>query len=257
MHAPSSDFFDEELPIPALGGTTFLTLRHPQKPCDAPSLLLNLALDRKSTLNQQPYCLPTEMLVAAGHYAASFDLPNHGDNINEYGAKLDGMAASIAAGVDVFAMIRETAQRALTACANTGVARFNRIVVTGTSRGGLAALHVMAEIPQIAAAAVFAPVTALSFLIEFAHLADLPITRNSNAEALIPRLQNRPILISIGPDDQRVGTANCRRFHAQLASVGEPNPPVLHIDTHAQGHRTSDSAYRRGAAFLLSQVCET
>lgn len=242
------NFDEEQLPLRSPGKSDRFLLRTPRQVTEDAALLINLAMDRRRTLDDHPYCIASNLFLAAGHRAASFDLPNHGDNADDFGSGLDGIAAAIAAGVDAFEVVRASTRSMVDHAIRNGLVRPGRIFVSGTSRGGLSALHAMAAEPRIAAAAVFAPVTDLEVLQEFAPLASSALLQRSNARALIDQLAGRPVFVSIGMSDARVGTSNCLELFARLQFVCPQ--AVLHVDPSA-GHANADATRVLGTMYLL------
>jgi len=243
-------YTEQKLSLPGSSGKPCRALlRSSTQVADQPMFLLNLAKDCAGTLNDHPYRLASDVFLAAGHHVGSFDLPNHGENANQFGEGLDGMAAAIAAGVNVFEQIQSTSQALIKIALQQGLIAPGRAFASGTSRGGLSALHAAAASPDIAAAAI-APVTHLPVLREFAPLADSPLIQAANASALLERLATKPIFIAIGLSDSRVGTSHCLEFFARLQQLHGPHLSLLHVDP-GEGHRASDASHYRAAAFLL------
>ena len=125
------------------------------------------------------------------------------------------------------------------------------VLVSGVSRGGLIAFHLAASDPRVAAVAAFAPVTDLLALHEFSGLADSAAVRNAGALALVPRLRDRAVLLTINEDDARVSTDACRAFFVALRQ--SPELHQLRIDP-GSGHSVPDDTYAAGAAWLLENV---
>jgi len=244
-------YTDQELCIRLPDVTAHCLLRVPQRLSRRPCLLLYLAMDRQTNLNVQPYRIAADEFLAAGHCAASFDLPNHGELVNKYGESLVGIAAAMADGMDVFGLVGRLASAAIDACLAAAPGPPRRVFVAGTSRGGLSALHAAAADPRIRAAAAFAPVTDLASLTEFASVAALPITRRSCAAALVERLADRPVFITIAANDPRVGTHHCRDFCNRLKAAGGDVELVV---VPGEEHSLPDEAYRQGAVFLLKHA---
>lgn len=243
---------DEERPVSACGLRATVQLRSPDSAARRPALLIYLAMDRHTNLDVPPYRILPDEFLAAGHRVASFDLPNHGELVDRYGESLTGIAAAMADGVDVFGRVAELGRSTIQSC-TADMAKDTPVFVAGTSRGGLSALHVMAAIPSVRAAAAFAPVTELAALHEFAHLASSPLLRRSCAISLVDRLAGRPLFVTIGRDDERVGTENCLAFCRALRAAGSEGL-VLTV-TDEPGHTVPEDCYRRGAAFFR-QDCE-
>jgi len=246
-------YSDEYIRLNVPGKPRRLLLRTPQRLTGDPALLIELAKDCTGTLDDHPYNQASMLFLAAGHRVASFDLPNHGDDVNDFGEGLAGMAKAVAAGVDVFEQIRAAAQETVKLVLARGLTRPGRIYAAGTSRGGLSSLHAMVGEPAIAAAAAYAPVTHLPVLSEFAPIADLPLVKANNAVSLIDRLVGRDIFIAIGMNDARVGTSHCLDFHARLELANRTGTVILHVD-YADGHSASDAARHLGATFLLDRA---
>ena len=220
-----------------------------------PALLINFGLDRQQTLGGDSGRIRPDVFLAAGHRVASIELPNHGERANEYGEGLPGMANSVAHGVDVFADIRETGRALIQSCLDRGLVQDKRVFLSGVSRNGHAALHVMAAEEQVLACAILSPVTHLPTLWEFRDLADNPIVRRSNAAALVDRLADRPVFIAMGTSDPRVGADRCFDFHARLCAASRRTLPELFC-AEGQSHGTTypeETGNHAGAAFLLRQ----
>lgn len=247
------NFSDEDLWLDVPGKRRRLILRTPAQLTHDPALLIELAKDCRGTLNDHPYNQTANIFLAAGHRVASFDLPNHGDDKNDFGEGLDGMAKASAAGVDVFEQIRAAARATVALAISRGLTRAGRIYVAGTSRGGLSSLHAMVGEPKIAAAAIYGPVTHLPVLREFAPHANLQLVQDNCAASLIPQLAGRDVFVAIGMNDARVGTADCLDFHARLKLANVGGETRLHVD-YADGHSVSDAGRHLGALFLLARA---
>jgi hypothetical protein len=228
-------------------------IREPLQPAEKPALIVFLTLVGDRGFEEEPFCLIPRAMLAAGHRIASFDLPNHGRLADEYGEGLTGMAAAVADGKDVFALTARIGR----ALADELIARYpgeGPLLVGGTSRGGLAALQVMAGDSRFAGGVAMAPVTNIRALREFASLVDSPIVRDSSALSLVPKLRGRPTFMTISSNDERVSTEDCIAF--QNALRGED----FGEDTHrlmiepGEGHTASDDAYAAGAAWMLDLI---
>ena len=243
---------ENDIPLTAGDASFHLLLRTPERLAARPAALISLAMDRRTSLAVQPYCRIVDAFLAAGHYAASLDLPNHGERVNAYGDGLGGWAAAAAAGVDPFAELVASGKAAVDAC----IARLPGlagIVAAGTSRGGFCAIRLTAADARIGAVAGLAPVTWLPALSEFDGLAGNAIVQGANLDSFIVPLTGRPVFLGIGIDDRRVGTAHCLRLHTSLrnAAPGACLPFVLTPDVT---HCAPDYLYDEAARFLLRRV---
>jgi len=245
-------FMDEDIAVgPAPSAPVLVRTAIPL--ADRPALLIHLGGDRRSVMGTFPHRLVPDAFVAAGHRVVSFDLPNHGDLIDRFGEGLPGMVAAIRAGEDVFARIAAIGRAVVDLALARGWASPDRLAVCGISRGALAAMHVMAADRRVRAGAFLAPVTHIPAVSEFAALADRPIIERANAVALVARLADRPIYLSIGRADERVSTARCVEFHEALRRRSTLHPPVL-ATWPTEGHSLPDQGYADGAAFLLEAL---
>jgi len=235
-------------------------VRTPKKIFRLPALMMNFGLDRQTALDGD-CSIVSDIFLAAGHRVAAIDAPNHGDRIDKYSELLEGQANAIQAGVDIFKDTRETATAFIDLMIERGLAMENNIVLDGTSRGGLMALHVFSEDERVLAVSIHAPRTYIPKLIEFSHLADNPIIQRSNAEALIPKLANKPLFIAIGSSDERIGAECCFDFYAKLRAACKINHPVLFTGPGAShdlspGSFVRETGYFAAAGFLLQHCAE-
>lgn len=249
---------DEEIALRVGGSELKALVRTPERLCRVPTVLVNLTADRRTSLDGADYRRVADVFLAAGHRAASFDLPKHGERADAHGKGLVGMAAAIEAGEDVFADVQATGKALLDALTERGYLPGGFAVFNGVSRGGLSALHAMAADARVLGCAVHAPVTDLPTLREFSRLKGNAIVERSNAGALVGRLADRPIFIAIGCGDVRVGAEHCFDFHARLCAAARGNAPVLFTmagNSHAEGF-SQELGYQAAAAFLLTRYAE-
>lgn len=251
-------YHDEEVTFRVGGSERKALMRTPERLCRTPTVLVSLTADRRTSLDGEDYRRVPDIFLAAGHRVASFDLPNHGERANAHGKGLDGMAAAIEAGEDVFADIQATGKALLDALSGRGFLPGGFALFNGVSRGGLSALHVMSADARVLACAVHAPVTDLPTLREFSRLKGTALVERSNAAALVERLAGRPLFIAIGCGDVRVGAEHCFDFYARLCAGARGNAPVLFTmagNSHAEGF-SQDVGYQAAAAFLLARYAE-
>jgi len=252
----NTPYTDQEHVLNVDGERLKVLIRTPATLARRPALLVNLAGDRATSLDVSPYSVIPNILLAAGHRVASFDMPFHGERTNKYGSDLPGMAAAMAAGVDVFAGLGSAAQAVVDFALQNELSPEKTFLVAGTSRGGLAILHMMAGEPRIFAGVAHVPLTYIPEPREFSHLADNPVVARSNAIALIPKLADRNLFISMGTTDPRVGAHRCFHFHEMLCEASVSNPPVLFVGPGESHGNTfnEEAAYHAGAAFLLERT---
>lgn len=204
-------FHEQTYPLTLNGKATAFTVRRPGQAGASPALLINLASDRHTTLDVAPYRFASDLFLAAGHVAASFDLPNHGDLADEYGEGLEGIAAAMAAGHDPFMLVAEAGGAVIDACVREGLVREGRVFAYGTSRGGLSALHLTAADARVCAVAVIAPVTHLPALREFASLSGSPIALGAGRATPCPFNSGRKQCPTTGRTLRWSGATGLRR----------------------------------------------
>lgn len=254
------NYTEDTISFPVHGEERKALVRTPEKMFRFPALLMNFGLDRDTALNGD-CSIVSDIFLAAGHRVAAIDAPNHGERIDEYGEGLEGQAKAIQAGVDIFKDTRDTATAFFDLMIERGWVRERHIVLDGTSCGGMMALQVYSTDDRVLAVSIHAPRTYIPKLIEFSHLADNPIIQRSNAEALIPKLANKPLFISIGSSDVRIGAECCFDFYAKLRAVCTRNQPVLFTGPGAShdlspGSFVREAGYFAAAGFLLQHCAE-
>ena len=236
-------------------------LAEPNELSDRPALLLNFAADKSVTLNTEPYNITPQMFLDAGHRAASFDLPCHGDReVQGQPRGIAGFCAEWQRGVDVFAGFVDEGRAVLDALIEFQLAEPGRIFVSGTSRGGYCALRLMAADERIGAAAAFAPVTDWRILNEFAEVKDAPEIADLALTRFAESFAGRSVWMAIGNCDARVGTDACLRFaeavvRAEAKQGCSSSRFVLHV-VPERAHHLSEDWRRRGGQYLLDQASE-
>src|SRR5688500_12896640 len=100
------DYRDEEIFVPAAGKTVRCLLRTPPRLAKDPWLLINLSMDCRHSLDNTSYGIAADAFLDAGHRAVGMDLPQHGASVDAFGEGLDGIAAAMRAGTDVFSDFR-------------------------------------------------------------------------------------------------------------------------------------------------------
>ena len=251
----------KEFSVEVSGQPLACLLAEPDELSDRPALLLNFAADSTATLKKAPYNITPRMFLDAGHRAASFDLPCHGDReVSGQPRGIPGFCAEWRRGVDVFAGFVNEGRAVIDALIERNLSEPGRIFVSGTSRGGYCALRLMAADDRIRAAAAFSPVTDWPVLNEFAEVKEEPEIAELALSRFAGALTGRAVWIAIGNCDARVGTDACLRFaEAVLRAEAEEGRSssrfVLHV-VPERNHQLSENWRRRGGEYLLDQASE-
>jgi dienelactone hydrolase len=255
MHA----FATRELAVQVGERTIQTRLLSPERLAPRPMLLLSLTSDRHTALQVQPYCIGAMTFVAAGHRALSFDLPNHGERVDNHGEGIRGWRNAWVDGTNPFAAFLEEASAVITRCLQEGWTEAGRVVAYGVSRGGYLALRLLAHDSRVGAAAAIAPVTDWRDLTEFAaertreDLGDLRLSQYAAA------LAGKRVFLVIGNADDRVSTRSCSRLFIDLleanARRGQTSfPGEFHCAAMSEpGHVVDDSWRQAAAEFLLKE----
>ena len=247
----------KEFSAEAKGQALRCILAEPEELSDRPALLLNFAADSTATLKKAPYNITPRMFLDAGHRAASFDLPCHGDReVPGEPRGIAGFCAEWRRGNDVFAGFVDEGRAVIDALIERKFAEPGRIFVSGTSRGGYCALRLMAADERIGAAAAFAPVTDWRILNEFAEVKDTPEIADLALTRFARSFAGRAVWIAIGNCDARVGTDACLRFaEAVLRTEAGAGCSSSRFELHVipeRNHQLSDTWRRRGGEYLLN-----
>ena len=250
-----------EFSVEVKGRPLTCLLAEPKELSDRPALLLNFASDRTATLKTEPYNITPRMFLTAGHRAASFDLPCHGDREDPGQPRgIAGFCAEWRRGVDVFAGFVDEGRAVIDALIERQFAELGRIFVSGTSRGGYCALRLMAADERIGAAAAFSPVTDWRVLKEFAGIRDAPEIADLALTRFAGSVAERAVWMAIGNSDARVGTDACLRFAEAVARAEaekgcSSSRFVLHVVLE-RAHQLSEYWRRRGGEYLLNWASE-
>lgn len=239
------------------GPLTYWLHRPVDTPVAAQALLLTFSSTRQAAFYETPYDIPARVFAAAGHAVASFDLPNHGEQVNAFGQGIDGFCAAFGAGTDPFVQFIDQGRAVIDACLAQGVGQ-GGLVACGVSRAAYCALRLAAAEPRIQAVSGLAPVIDWRALREFAQVREQPAVAALTLDHYATHLAGRAIFLAIGNADLRVSSAACLRFGARLLELEEAasrqNSAVeLHL-VNAPGHSLDEQWRATGAEFLLRQL---
>jgi dienelactone hydrolase len=220
----------------------------------APTLLV-FALGAEQTLASDDYNKIGRLLGEAGWQSVAIDAPAHGADVRtgEQPASLTAWRARLEAREPVVEEFCRRASAVLDWLIDQGLTDPHRIAACGTSRGGFLALHFAAADRRVGAVAAFAPVTELAALREFAGLESDPRVLSQDLTHQAFALSGRPVWLTIGNQDDRVGTDRCialeQRLVAEARARGHAPPVELHLSA-TEGHRIYDRAHDDAAAWI-------
>ncbi len=228
----------------------------PDRLAKRPLLLLFLSTDRQSSMPDGRYGSPGRLFLEEGHRVVSFDLPAHGERVDNNGSDIAGLAALVAAGKNPFDVLVADGRAVIDECLRRGLAGKDGVVAAGVSRGGYCALRLAAADERISAVAAFAPVTDWRKLTEFAAIKDRPETAALALTHFALQLAGRRVYVAIGNRDLRVGTDACTRFvlalleAEQAQEVKKSSLRYLVMDD-SPGHALSAKWRTEGISYLL------
>lgn len=207
------------------------------KPSPTIILLSGTLVDSFTRLN---FLRAGELLVPHGYRCVSIDLPNHGTQAKPGYSGLVGWGKRAAAGDDFVAEFNGRMKQVIDHLIDQGLTDPEKIVATGTSRGGFLAVRYMAFDARVKCAVGYAPVTDLRRLKEFEVARSVSAVDAMSLEAYVPQLVGRPILMMIGDRDERVGTDAAYHFARKLSesavAADVPSQVELHILSEPRGH---------------------
>lgn len=173
------------------------------------------------------------LLIPHGYLCVSTDLPAHGLDVRpgENSGDLGAWKTRIVNGDNLAADWAGRVTKILDYLIAEKFTDPALVAVSGTSRGGFAAVHCAAADARFKQVLAFAPVTHLPALREFAGA---ETNENVLAHSVIhvaEKLVGKPILIFIGNDDARVSTADCLAFGLEVIkkSKGKINPIPVEV----------------------------
>lgn len=204
------------------------------------------------------YTEVARLMGPAGFLSVLIDAPAHGDDRRQNEpAELLGWRYRVERGEDLVGDFVGRCQAVLDHLVKAGMSDPERVAAVGTSRGGFLAFHLAAADPRVRCVGGMAPVTDLLMLREFNGLPDLSAANRFALVRLSARLQNRPVWLSIGNRDERVGTEATIAFSRALIASATPTPgsnvPVTLLVHDGEGHRSTATDHQRLAQWLLAQ----
>ena len=199
------------------------------------------------------------LLAKHGWLYVTVDPPCHGHDHREgEPANLAGWAHRIKSGENLTKPFVGRCVEVLDYLVEQGYTDPKQVAACGTSRGGFCALHFAANDSRIGAVACVSPVTELLALREFNGVTEEQV-RSQNVFALSGKLTKTSVWLSIGNDDQRVGTNHCVKAADRFQSIRpqqqteSTTASVQLVIKPTKGHQPIKNAYRLAAQFILDR----
>ena len=244
----------EEFYVDSNGEKLRVTLAspRPEKVTDRSGLLIHISTTAHDALHDETQNHPTPIFLDSGHHVVSFDLPCHGERIDKYGESILGMGAAYVAGVHKFEQFVFDGVSTLDACQMRGIATNGRIVSYGVSRAGYCLLRLAAADPRVRAVAGCSPVTDWGIPEEMTRSCPRTKSWPLRIDNWVDRLANTAVYLSVGSQDDVVGTEACIRFARKLIEkqpldglVQLLEPAALHAATTVSMSAASGRSCRR------------
>ncbi len=221
------------------------------------------ALSGEESLNLHPYNQPALHLDSGALRIFSFTIPGHEPGMNKFHA-MEFWAEQMAAGSYLLEEFFDQTERAILWLINQNLVDPEHVGAGGLSRGGFVATHIAARLPFLHTLLVFAPLTELSQLKEFANL---PLERRAAELDLVHLVDHlthvRNIRFYIGNLDTRVNTDACYRFIRSLAVKGHAKHArhqkielMLTPSIGHQGHGTAPHIFEEGSLWAKNHLLE-
>ena len=224
-------------------------------------LLLNISATRHYALQDPTQNHPTNPFLEAGHHVLSFDLPHHGERVqDEYGESLAGMARAYLDGQDPFEQFITDGQAALDICQEKGIGDNGKIVAYGVSRAGYCCLRLAAADLRVRAVAGLSPVTDWGLIEEFTKVCPPAKAQPLHIDHWVTELADRAVYLCVGSQDDAVGTSACVGFAMKLFQEQRDSLPEdtllneLHV-VNSPRHSPARYWRRDGTRYLL-QFCD-
>jgi pimeloyl-ACP methyl ester carboxylesterase len=233
-------------------------------PHPAPTLFM-FGSSAKDSVELESFNTLGHLLARNGFLSVGIDTPGHGEDVRPgEPAGLAAWRARIEKGEDFLTVFNKRFTAVLDYLIREGYSDPQRIVVSGSSRGGFLALHAAADEPRARAVIVFAPVTDLLAVREFKDMKDPSAAARLDVQTLTGKFSDRALWLSISYNDERVGTRHAMDFALRVMelSPAQRRPMtglwsddeiklIVSPAQGAEGHSTFEASHEEAAAWLL------
>jgi esterase FrsA len=251
-------------PMRTPGGIEFVMIG--TKRAQPAPLVVIMGNAAQQSLEDESIGLVGWLLQKQGFLSVALDLPCHGKD-RRPGEPENGMSCwrtRLEKGENLLADYRTRLAGVIDHLVREGYADPARVGAAGVSRGGFMALHSAAAEPRLHYAVAFAPLTDLLALREFQGTTAAEPARALDVMLLAPKLVDRPVLLSIGNNDERVGTRHAMDFALRLMELSkEHKKPMTHFwsgddiklivtpSEGASGHSSYQTAHQDAAEWIV------
>ncbi len=212
----------------------------------------------ETSLKHPIYSQACNLLREKGARCVSLDLPCHGMDIRPGEPEgLKGWRHRVDQGEDLMKDLLAGASAVLDHLIAKGLTDPERVLASGTSRGGYAAMQLAAHDQRVDAVAAFAPVTDLRALSEFEGLKGSPSAQPLGLLEYAGKLAGRNLWMIIGDRDDRVGTRHTVNLALEVSKRAAEEKLTTRVELHvepAEGHQLPPGSYQRAAKWLLDQA---
>lgn len=211
--------------------------------------------DAEVSMLGRDYSPVADALVSQGWLHLTLDLPGHGRDMRpEESTSLVAWRQRSLAGEDWIGTFAARVRMLLDFGIAGGFIDAHQIAIVGYSRGGFMALHTAARDERITAVAAIQPVTDLLQLAEWRILGGVPpaIADPLGVQELLPKLGTRPVWLSIGWNDTRVGTEAAKQAAQGSRAYGAGWSLLLHPERD-EPHTFPATVYQEAAIWLAAQ----
>jgi alpha-beta hydrolase superfamily lysophospholipase len=233
-------------------------------PRPAPTLFM-FGSSAQDSVELDSYNTLGHILAREGYISVGIDTPGHGEDVRP--GEPQGLLAwrtRLEKAEDFLGAFKERFTAVLDYLVHKGYSDPQRIVISGSSRGGFLALHTAAGEPRALATIVFAPVTDLLAVREFKGMKDPSAAARLDVMTLTGKLTDRPLWLAISYNDERVGTRHAIDFTVRMMELSrayrkpmigswsdDETKLILSPARGAEGHSTFEAAHEEAAAWLL------
>jgi dienelactone hydrolase len=227
------------------------------KPSQPAPTLFVFATDLEQTLSDERYVQVGRLLQESHFLIVSLDVPCHGeDRRKDEPEGIAGWRFRLESRENFLVDYVARASSVLDFLIQERYTNPGDVSASGTSRGGFIALHFAANDSRVKRVAAFAPVTNLAFLKEFESMLDKSLLEVASLSRVTDKFVGRPIWITIGNRDDRVGTGGAIAFMKQVVDASALRETMATIELHIRpsvGHKTPSSAHEGAARWFLSR----